>query len=73
MSVRERTLLTAVRVMEEALLVYRDGSWNDDYPGGIDLWPNEDSIERGGRAAKALRNPSVKRAIAAVRAAESLS
>jgi hypothetical protein len=66
LSVREATIRKAVRAMADTLAFYRDAKWNDDYPGGIDLWPNDDGLDFGERAARTLRDPSVKRLLAAL-------
>jgi hypothetical protein len=63
---RNSTVLSAIKEMSEALAFYRDGDWNDDYPGGINL-PDDTRVGRsialldmGGRADRALRHTHVR-------------
>ena len=66
-SIREATLLQATRTLVDALRFYRDSKWNDDYPGGIDVSrPNRPEIDTGGKAARALRDPHVRRVLVAL-------
>jgi len=64
---RESTVKSAVAIMAAALALYRDGDWNDDYPGGIEVREGDRySLDMGGAADRALRHRHVKAVLASL-------